>query len=326
MSERHRDVPNRLTISVIICAYTQDRWGDLSEAIQALQQQIVRPQQVLLIIDHNPKLYERACSQFRDVTVMENQSSQGLGGARNSGVGAATGDIVVFLDDDAVPQLDWLENLISPYANARVLGVGGLSQPRYSAGRPNWFPDEFNWVVGCTYRGMPDVPAPVRNLHGCNMSVRRGVFETLGGFRLGYGCDETEFCIRLGHQWPSALLFHEPRAKVLHHVPASRATWRYFRTRCYFEGNSKAVVAWLVGSQHGLETERVYTRRVLPAGIVRGVLDAVAQRDVAPLMRAGAIVAGLAFTSAGYLIGKTRPAREARKRGFTDSMLAGSPC
>jgi hypothetical protein len=90
-----------------------------------------------------------------------------------------------------------------------------------------------------------------------------------------------------GAQWPSALLFHEPRARVLHHVPASRATWRYFRTRCYFEGNSKAVVAWLVGSQHGLETERVYTRRVLPAGIVRGVLDAVTQRDVAPLIRAG---------------------------------------
>ncbi len=313
-----------LTISVIICAYTEERWDDLCQSINAVQQQTIRPQQILLVIDHNPNLYTRATSHIRGVTVMENQGAQGLGGARNRGVEAATSDIVAFLDDDAVPDPVWLEYLTAPFADEQVLGVGGQAEPQYSAGRREWFPEEFNWVVGCTYRGMPETAARVRNLHGCNMSLRREVFESLGGFRLGYGCDETELCIRLGQQWPTAILMHEPRAKVLHHVPAARTTWRYFRTRCYFEGNSKAVIAWLVGSQYGLATERAYTRRVLPAGVARGFVDALTQREVAPLMRAGAIVAGLAFTAAGFLMGKTRPAREARKRGFTDVTLLRS--
>ena len=61
-------------------------------------------------------------------------------------------------------------------------------------------PREFNWVVGCTHRGMPSTTAPVRNLIGCNMSFRREVFSRIGGFRdqIGRvgarpsGCDETE--------------------------------------------------------------------------------------------------------------------------------------
>ena len=55
--------------------------------------------------------------------------------------------------------------------------------PFWSANQPFWFPEEFNWVIGCTYRGMPTKNAPVRNLIGANMSVRKDVFTKVGGFR-----------------------------------------------------------------------------------------------------------------------------------------------
>src|SRR5205085_69247 len=77
--------------------------------------------------------------------------------------------------------------LLPAYANLEVIGVGGTVEPLWLHGRPPWFPPEFDWVVGCTYCGMPEVAGPVRNLIGCNMSFRREVFEGVGGFRSGIG-------------------------------------------------------------------------------------------------------------------------------------------
>ena len=100
--------------------------------------------------------------------------------------------------------------------------MGGAIEPLWESDRPRWFPPEFDWVVGCTYRGMPCEPKPVRNLIGCNMSFRREVFAQIGGFRdeIGRvgarpsGCDETELCIRLGQRLPHALLLYSPCARV----------------------------------------------------------------------------------------------------------------
>ena len=73
------------------------------------------------------------------------------------------------------------------YQDANIMGAGGLIQPMWAQQKPAWFPEEFNWVVGCSYRGLPENTAPVRNLIGCNMSYLRIVIEQLGGFRNGIG-------------------------------------------------------------------------------------------------------------------------------------------
>ena len=78
--------------------------------------------------------------------------------------------------------------------------------------RPDHLPPELDWIVGCTYQGQPTVRADVRNLWGCNMSVRREVFDQIGSFdeeigRIGLiplGREETELCIRIAQQLPGA--------------------------------------------------------------------------------------------------------------------------
>ena len=107
--------------------------------------------------------------------------------ARNTGVALATGAVVAFIDDDAVADTDWLKYLGAAYAHDGVLGVGGAIEPAWQHGRPAWFPAEFDWVVGCTYRGVPEFAGPVRNLIGANMSLRREVFDVVGGFNEGVG-------------------------------------------------------------------------------------------------------------------------------------------
>ncbi|MFL5516501.1 MAG: glycosyltransferase family 2 protein, partial [Gemmatimonadales bacterium] len=205
---------NERDVSVVICAYTADRWDHLLAAVESVRCQSAPPAEIIVVIDHNPGLFERARAHLADALVVENQEPRGLGGARNSGVAVANGAVIAFLDDDAIAAPDWLEQLTAAYDRADVVGIGGSTEPAWLGARPPWFPEEFNWVVGCSYRGMPRTAAPVRNLHGCNMSFRRQVFEAVGGFRLGYGCDETEFCIRIQRHSPQGILLHQPGARV----------------------------------------------------------------------------------------------------------------
>jgi GT2 family glycosyltransferase len=301
----------RPTVSVIICGYTEKRWSDLIEAIGSADEQTVRPVEIIVVIDHNPALLRRARFALPDAVVIANEDARGLSGARNSGVRATRGEVLAFLDDDAIAAPDWLEHLLEPYRDPAVIGVGGTVEPLWPDRRPRFMPDEFDWVVGCTYRGLPATTSPVRNLIGANMSIHRGVFDAVGGFRAGVGrvgtrpvgCEETELCIRATQRLPGTRMIFAPRARVRHRVTKERAGWPYFRARCWAEGLSKAVVARLAGREDGLASERQYITHTLPRGLVRGIMDAVVRGDPAGLARAAAIVAGLTITTAGYVAG-----------------------
>jgi glucosyl-dolichyl phosphate glucuronosyltransferase len=309
-----------ISISVVICAFTEDRWDDLCAAVDSVRTQSRAALEIVIVVDYNPSLVQRIHTQMPDVVAIENKEPRGLSGARNTGIAIAKGDVIAFLDDDATAEQDWLEHLVRGYADPRVCGVGGAIEAAWAGRRPSWLPAEFDWVVGCTYLGMPTHAGPIRNLIGANMSFRREVFETIGGFRNGMGrlgarplgCEETEFCIRARQRWPQKTLLYEPQARVRHRVPARRARWAYFCARCYAEGLSKALVAEFVGAKDGLASERLYTLRVLPRGVVRGLADAITG-DLGGLGRAGAIVAGLSITTAGYVVGKAAKTLTVRK-------------
>jgi glucosyl-dolichyl phosphate glucuronosyltransferase len=299
--------------SVIICAYTEDRWDQICAAIDSVGKQNLPSSEIILVIDHNPALFQRAEAAFSDVTVVENQEAQGLSGARNTGAARAQGDIIAFLDDDAVAHEDWLRFLAASYENPQIVGVGGLTLPRWQTARPAWLPEEFYWVIGCNYLGMAPSGTPVRNLIGANMSFRGEAFNLVeGGFVTGIGrtstgrplgCEETEFCIRLAQRAPGTMFVMDHRAMIWHFVSDSRCTVSYFLSRCFAEGISKAQVAASVGSGDGLSAERAYTTRTLPLGVIRGTID-LFRGDVAGAGRAAAIIAGLGMTSFGYLRGK----------------------
>ncbi len=298
------------SVTVVVCAYTRDRWATLRNAIDAALHQITGEDELLVVVDHNEALFERCREHVGNFTVLSNRHNRGLSGARNTALDEAQGSIVVFLDDDAIPLEGWLDALRAPYADKQVYGVGGLARPRWFAGQPRWFPEEFLWVVGCSHRGLPAGSHPVRNLVGANMSFRKCAFEVVGGFaeQLGrtgerlLGCEETEFSIRLTQAKPNAIILHEPASQVEHHVTRQRASLSYFLRRCWAEGLSKAEVARRVGRSRALSTERDYAFRVLPRGIWTGLRDSITG-DLWGAARSVTILLGLATTAAGYCIG-----------------------
>lgn len=298
-------------MSVVVCAYTEARWEVLRAALASLDRQTAPPAEVILVVDHNDTLLARARRAFPRIRVMASTGRAGLSGARNTGWEAARGDVVAFLDDDALAAPDWTARIAAAMADADVLGVGGTVRPRWAHRRPRWFPEEFDWVVGCTYRGVPITRAEVRNMIGASMALRRELLADVGGFRselgrlgtAGAGCEETELCIRARALRPAGRILHEPALHAEHHVTADRATLRYFVRRCRAEGRSKARVSATAGAGAALSAERAYVRRVLPAAVVRGVGDAL-RGDPAGLGRSAAVVVGLLATASGYAAGR----------------------
>ncbi len=298
--------------SVVICAYTKDRWQELLQAVESVKSQSLAAREIIVVIDHNPALLECADRTLEGVVVIENKETRGLSGARNSGIAASKCDTIAFMDEDAIAAPNWLALLSRDFADPRVLGVGGASLPVWSHHNPGWLPEEFYWVVGCTYRGLPQSTTLVRNLIGCNMAFRRKVFDEVGGFRNGMGrigtnpvgCEETELCIRAGQHWKDGFFLFEPAAIVYHRVSENRTHFKYFVKRCYSEGISKALVARFVGAGDGLASERRYTLFTLPNGVMRGIGETITGRDLSGVARSTAILTGLAVTAAGYIRGQ----------------------
>jgi len=298
------------SISVVICAYADERWDALVKAVRSVERQEYRAAEIVIAVDHNSALAARVRAELPASIVVENRASRGLSGARNSGISVAQAEVIAFLDDDAVASPDWLAYLSEGFKDSSVVGVGGSIEPAWSTSRPRWFPEEFDWVVGCTYRGMPRTTAPIRNLIGANMAFRREIFGEVGEFRSGIGrvgtlpvgCEETELCIRIRQRFPEATLLYEPRARIFHQVPSHRGSWGYYLRRCYAEGRSKTMVAQHVGLADGLASERQYTVRTLPAGVLRGLGDMFRHADPLGTARAAAIVAGLATTTTGFVV------------------------
>lgn len=306
------------SVGVVICAYTDQRWDDLLAAIRAVDAMTGSQDHLVVVIDHNDDLALRLRQVAPErVSIVPNSGVRGLSDARNSGVAALATDVVAFLDDDALPEAGWLEALRAQFTSPQVAAVGGAIEPRWDGGRPpRWFPEEFGWVVGCDYRGLPGDGQQIRNPIGASMAVRRSRILDAGGFstsigRIGerpMGNEETELGIRIRQSDPGALILRATGAVVGHRVPPSRQTMRYFVSRCYHEGLSKAALSTSVGARDGLSSETSYVMRTLVSGFLLHARAGLLGQP-SGFARAGMLPVGLGTTAWGYLVGRLRAAR-----------------
>jgi Glycosyl transferase family 2 len=307
------DAPGAGTTSVVIAAHTLERRKALTDAVLSVLNQQQSPREVVVAVDNNTELYEWVRRELPDAVAVHNQGGRGASATRNFGAQVAAGSVLAFLDDDAVARSDWLQNLTAPLARPGVVGVGGQVEPIWLGRPPRWMPEEFLWVVGASYRGMPSNAGPVRNAWSENMAVSKADFWAVKGFREGFGKtgqrsqpEDTDFCIRLTDAMPGRTWWYEPLARAGHCVPTSRATLKFFVQRCYNEGHGKAELARLLGRRDSLQHERRHAMTALPQGMLRELQQAVAGPELAAVQRASAIGVGLVSAALGYLMHQVR--------------------
>ena len=241
-----------MRVSVILCTYSMDRYSDFSEAANSVLNQTYNNVELVVVVDGTDAVYERATDDYgekENVILHCNEQNRGLSDSRNNGVELATGDVVAFIDDDAVADSKWIAGLIDTYKRCGALAVGGKMTPAWVAGKPNYLPAEFYWLVGVTYRGFAEEVTEVRNTFSSNLSFRREVMLDLGGFQSNMGKQgsndlqgaETELCARMREEHGRGVVYN-PEAMVAHKVFDYRTEPAWLVERAFWQGYSKQVM------------------------------------------------------------------------------------
>jgi glycosyltransferase involved in cell wall biosynthesis len=239
-------------VTAVIC--THNRAALLPAALESLLAQSLPPTDYEILVidnastDETPQILQRYLASVTAVQLRSAvQPILGLSHARNLAIELAAGDIIAFMDDDAVAGTEWLAALLETYQLApHAWAVGGKVLPLWEVPRPDWLQDR--WLGQLSLLDLGDQIlqlAPPRALYGVNCSFRRSVFAALGLFRtdLGrrasqlWGSEESELQARI-RQHGGAILYN-PQAQVWHAVPASRLRRRYFVRLAYYKGRDR---------------------------------------------------------------------------------------
>jgi len=182
-------------LTVIICTYNRAKYiGPLLESIAA--NDLPKSEYEILLVDNNCTDNTRAiCEafavahpdlQFRYVTEPE----QGLSAARNKGIQEAKGDVIVYVDDDALVDAHYLRNYVEWFAaHPETMACGGPIEPLYETQEPSWMTPYTKalltaWMnYGDKVREYPKGRYP----GGGNAAYRKEVFDKVGLFNTALG-------------------------------------------------------------------------------------------------------------------------------------------
>ncbi|HEY6156609.1 MAG TPA: glycosyltransferase [Gemmatimonadales bacterium] len=206
-------------VSVVVCTYNGAR--TIRDCLDALSR-LDYPDYEVIVVDDGSSDATGVIARQYDCRLIQTEN-RGLANARNTGLAAATGEIIAYLDDDAYPDSDWLTYLAATFLRTGYAGVGG----------PNIAPPGDGPIAECVARA-PGGPVHVlvtdreaEHIPGCNMAFRKSCLEAIGGFdpQFRTAGDDVDVCWRLQERgW--TLGFH-PAAMVWHHRRNSlRTYWR----------------------------------------------------------------------------------------------------
>jgi GT2 family glycosyltransferase len=206
-------------ISVVVCSYNGAQTiRDCFDGLKRLEY----PDYEVIVVNDGSNDHTAAIARqygFRLIST----PNRGLSSARNTGLAAARGEIVAYLDDDAYPDPHWLTYMAAMFLSTEHAGVGG----------PNIPPPGDGAIAECVANA-PGGPVHVllsdqvaEHIPGCNMAFRKAALEAIGGFdpQFRTAGDDVDVCWRLQERgWT---LGFSPAAMVWHHRRNSvRAYWK----------------------------------------------------------------------------------------------------
>ena len=302
-------------VSVVLCTYAEDMYEHFREAADSILSQSYESVELVVIVDGTEAVYEQAVADYgmeENVVIECNDENIGLLESRNRGANVASGDIVAFIDDDAVADDRWIERIVRAYEDKEAIAVGGKMTPLWVAEKPSFLPEEFYWLVGVTHRGFAEESGEVRNTFGSNISFRADVFEDLGGFDTNIGGrkgdknlqgGETELCARLHEQYDRGV-WYEPEAEVGHKIFEYRTDFRWLVDRAFWQGYSKRAMETLV--EDGGGDEEAFLKRLLTEFVPDRLVTLIRNPSLSDLTQLLALFVFTGSVGMGYIYGHTR--------------------
>jgi GT2 family glycosyltransferase len=240
------------TPSASVVVVTLNRPSYLRTCLEHLANQTVKPIETV-VVDASPDdlSYCLVTDEFPEVQYMRNPFGAGRTGmSRNLGLGEVSGDVIAFVDDDAYAAPDWLEQLLKPYEDPAVGGVGGRASNgipgEEAVGTDNIGRLQPDGTLSGNFAADPGHAVDVDHFLGANMSFRRHALVELGGIRDGYPgtClrEETDLAFRVRSS--GARLVYTPAARV-EHVAAPYPKGRRFDIRYTYYSYRNHVVLLL---------------------------------------------------------------------------------
>ncbi|RQG92845.1 glycosyltransferase [Natrarchaeobius halalkaliphilus] len=300
-----------MKVSVVICTYAMDRYDVFSDCVDSVLAQTYDPLEVVVVVDGNDDVFDRVRADYGDsagVVLHCNDDNQGISYSRTRGAEIATGEVVAFIDDDAVAEADWIEELARVYDETDAIAVGGHAKPDWITEKPDFFPAEFYWLVGCDERGMGEHMEELRNTYGSNISFRRNVFLNVGGYDENTGrkgdrhvqAHEAPVCIRMANRYGKGVIYNTD-AVVNHKLFDYRGEFRWLVFRSFWQGYSKRIMDVLLPEASGDKND--YLKQLM-VQFVPDRLSELFRRPSVP--KAKQLIAIFVFTAAvgfGYLYG-----------------------
>ncbi|HBF87857.1 MAG TPA: hypothetical protein DDX39_04365 [Bacteroidales bacterium] len=238
-----------MELSIIICSYNRDKY--LPEALESLTKQTLDNSKVEYIVINNNSTdkTEEISLNFGKNNPELNfkyaiESNQGLSYARNKGIEIASGKIIAFIDDDAIAEPDYAENLLQAFQNnPKFDSLGGKVLPIYFAGKePKWMSKYLEGFVskvdyGDTTTAFVSTKYPV----GCNMAFRKEVFEELGGFNVDLGIRNDDKYMFLKLRRNGKTILYAADVIVHHYMDAFRVEDWYIKKQSFQVGATERI-------------------------------------------------------------------------------------
>lgn len=285
------------------------------EAAESVLNQTYNNVELVVIVDGTPDVYDKILEDYdnhEDMIISCNDENVGLLQSRNRGAELATGDVVAFIDDDAIADEEWIERLVDAYENQNAIATGGKMTPEWIAGKPSFLPEEFYWLIGVTHRGFADGAGEVRNTFGSNISFRTNLFEELGGFNVSIGGrkgdknlqgGETELCARMRTEYDQGI-WYVPEAEVAHKVFQYRTKVGWLLDRAFWQGYSKRAMETLLDDNDDEEAEFL-TRLITDFTLLR-IRNIIQSPSIARITQLVMLWVFTATVGIGYLYGYSK--------------------
>ena len=227
-----------INISVVICTY--NRAAYIQDAMDSLYHQTIdRKLYEIIVVNNNSsdntiQVCEDWISKHPDASyAFYNEHKQGASFARNTGAAAAKGNLLCFMDDDAIAEADYLERIIHFFEeHPDAGGLGGRIIPKYIPEEPKWMSYYVSSMVG-NFDYSPTVSVFSANKYPLesNMIIRKKDFDAINGFNvdlpgvvgtLRIGGEGKDFFFRL--KALGRVIYYDPAIKVQHVVETSKLT------------------------------------------------------------------------------------------------------